>query len=143
MIIPVRNLFIIILSVSVFNCTNKSNNGPVKAQSFEWSVDNGPTQSAETISFFQQSGLNSIYATKGTTEIFLATTTTSTGTYSLGLANANMGVKISGAQWTNFGCDITISSNSNSLLKGSFNGTFGLVNVDTVSISGTFEDVAY
>jgi hypothetical protein len=74
---------------------------------------------------------------------FLATNSTAVGTYTLAASNATIGLTISRKQWSILGGDIMISSNSNSLLKGSFNGTFGLVNVDTVNISGTFEDVAY
>ena len=143
MITSVRTLMMIVfLSVCTAGCTNKSNNGPVLPQTVEWKIDNGTTQSAETITFIRN-GYNYITATKGTTTIFLATSTTAIGTYTLGTTTADMGLNIAGKQWVNFGCDITISSNSNSTLKGSFNGTFGLVNVDTVNITGTFEDVLY
>jgi len=143
MISSVRTLsMIIMLLVFTTGCTSK-NNGPVPAQSFEWRIDNGDAQTAETIIFIRVNGYNSIYATKGNTEVLVATNSTATGIYSLAAGNGNMGLKIAGNQWANLGCDINITSNSNSLLKGSFNGTFGLVNVDTVNISGTFEDVVY
>jgi len=134
---------IVFLSVCTAGCTNKSDNGPVRAQTVEWSIDNGTTQPAETITFIRANGYNYINAAKGTTTIFLATNSTALGIYSRGATTADMGLNIGGKQWVNFGCDITISSNTNSTLKGSFNGTFGLVNVDTVDITGTFEDVAY
>jgi len=144
MITSVRTLLMIVfLSVYTAGCTKKSNNGPVLPQTFEWSIDNGTTESAETISFIHVNGYNYINATKSTTNIFLATNSTAIGIYSLGATTADMGLNIAGKQWVNFGCDITISSNSNSTLKGAFNGTFGLVNVDTVNITGTFEDVVY
>ena len=143
MIASVRTLLIIaFLSACTSGCTNKGTNGPVLPQTVEWNIDNGTTQSAETITFIRN-GYNYITATKGTTTIFLATNSTGIATYTLGATTADMGLNIAGKQWVNFGCDITISSNSNSTLKGTFNGTFGLVNVDTVNITGTFEDVAY
>jgi len=143
MITSVRALLMIVfLSACTVGCTNKTNNGPVLPQTVEWIIDNGPTQSAETI-VFTRNGYNYITATQGSTIIFLATNSTAIATYTLGASTADMGLNIGGKPWVNFGCDITISSNSNSTLKGSFNGTFGLVNVDTVNITGTFEDVAY
>jgi hypothetical protein len=135
-------LMIVFLSVCSTTCTNKSNNGPVLPQTVEWSIDNGTSQSAETITFIRN-GYNFITAAKGTTNIFLATNSTAIGIYTLATTTADMGLNINGKQWVNFGCDISISSNSNSTLKGSFNGTFGLANVDTVNITGTFEDVVY
>ena len=144
MITPVRPLLMIVfLSVFTDACTNKNNAGPVPAQTVEWSIDNGATQSAETVTFIRVNGYNYINTTKGTTTFFLATKSTDPGTYSLGTATADMGLNTGGSQWVNFGCDITISSNSNAALKGTFNGTFGLVNVDTVNVTGTFEDVVY
>lgn len=144
MIIPVRFLFItILLFIYATSCTSKNINVPVKPQKVEWSIDNGPTQSAETISFIRIAGYNYIQTTKGNTDIFLATNSTASGIYTFAATTAAMGLTIAGKQWSTLGCDIMITSNSNSLLKGTFNGTFGLVNVDTVNISGTFEDVAY
>jgi hypothetical protein len=143
MISSIRALFIILFWIYTAGCTSKSNNGPVKAQKVEWTIDNGTTQSAETISFIHVNGYNYISATKGSTDIFLATPSTAVATYTQVASNAIMGFTTSGKQWSGLGCDITISSNSNSVLKGSFNATFGLVNVDTVNITGTFEDVAY
>jgi hypothetical protein len=139
-----RYLFILfILAFGTTRCNNKGNVGPVLPQSFEWNIDNGPIQAAETISFVPFANYKYIYATKATTDIFLATSSTLTGSYSLTVANATMSLTISGKQYSNLSCDITITSNSNSRLKGTFSGTFGLVNVDTVSVTGTFEDVLY
>ena len=144
MITSVRSLLMMVfLSACTAGCTNKSNDGPVLPQTVEWSVDNGVIQSAETITFIRVNAYNYITATKGTTTISLATNSTATGIYSLGASTGNMGMNIGAQQWVNFGCDITISSNSNSTLKGTFNGTFGLVNVDTIDITGSFEDVVY
>ncbi len=137
------SLILYVLIFYTIACSDKNNNGPVKPQTLEWSIDNGATQSAETITFIKINNKNYINAIKGTTNIFLSTTSTAPGTYTLATTSADMGLSIAGKQYENLGCDIIISSNSNSLLKGTFNGTFGLVNVDTVSISGTFEDVVY
>jgi hypothetical protein len=134
-------LFIVVL------CTNgcKKNSGfeAVLPQNMEWNIDNGTTQKADTISFINVANYNYIYASKGTTYLYLATTSTLVGSYSPLSANATMGLTISGIQYANLGCNITISSNSNSRLKGTFSGTFAIINVDTVSLTGTFEDVRY
>src|SRR5262245_5292392 len=142
--ISIRSLFVILIITVVSNsCEKDNNNAPVLPQKFEWSIDNGTTQSAETITFIRFAVNNYIYATKGSTDIFLFTNTTSPASYSLLNGTGGMGLTISGTQYVNLSCDITISSNSNSLLKGSFTGTFAIINVDTVSMTGTFEDVAY
>ena len=142
--ISFRDLFIIfIVALFTNGCNNKSDSGPVLPQTLEWNIDNGATQTAETISFIRLGGYNYIYATKGATDIFLATSFTSVGSYSTSSSNGTMGLTISGKQYANLSCDITISSNSNLKLKGTFSGTFGLINVDTVSVTGTFEDVLY
>ena len=142
--ISFRALFIIfIFALCTNSCNNKSKNGPVLPQTVEWTIDNGPTQTAETISFIRVSSYNYIYATKGTTDIFLATSSTFVGSYTSSASNGTMGLTVAGKQYSNLSCDITISSNSNSKLKGTFSGTFGLINVDTVSITGSFEDVLY
>ena len=142
--ISFRDLFTVFILVLCTNaCKKKGDVGPVLPQTVEWNIDNGPTQTAETISFVPFASYKYIYATKGTTDIFLATSSTLTGSYSLTTANGTMGLTISGKQYSNLSCDITITSNSNSRLKGTFSGTFGLVNVDTVSVTGTFEDVLY
>ena len=142
--ISFRGLFIIFIIVLCTNgCTNKSGFEAGVAQIVEWKIDNGAIQRAETVSFLRVSSYNYIYATKGTTEINWATGSTLVGSYSPLSANATMGLSISGTQYSNLGCEITITSNSNSRLKGTFSGTFAVVNVDTISIEGTFEDVAY
>lgn len=142
--ISFRDLFFIfILALYTNGCNNKSDDGPVLPQAVEWNIDNGPTQTAETISFIRLATYNYIYATKGTTDVFMATTSTSVGSYSTLSANGTMGLTISGKQYSILTCNITISSNSNSRLKGTFSGTFGLINVDTVSVTGSFEDVLY
>ena len=139
-----RGLFIIFL---VALCTNgcEKNNGveAVPPQHVEWSIDNGTIQTAETISFIRVANYNYVYSTKGTTDLYWATSSTLVGTYSPLSASATMGLTISGTQYSNLGCEIIISSNSNSRLKGTFSGTFAIVNVDTISITGSFEDVAY
>ena len=134
---------ILIMVLCTDACTNKNDDGAVPAQTVEWNIDNGATQLAESISFIRLANYNYIYASKGTTDIFLATNATFVGSYSALSGNAAMGLTIAGKQYTNLSCNITISSNSNSRLKGTFSGTFGLVNVYTVSIAGTFEDVVY
>lgn len=136
-------LIIFILVICTNGCKKEGDDGPVDPQTVEWNIDNGTTQTAETISFIRVANYNYIYATKGNTDIFLATASTNIGSYSTVLTNGAMGLAISGTQYSNLTCEITITSNLNSRLKGTFNGTFGLVNVDTVSISGTFEDVLY
>ena len=142
--ISVRDPFIIFtLALCINGCSDKGDNGPVPPQTLEWNIDNGPTQTAETISFLRFGNYNYVYASKGTTEVFFATAATSTGSYSTLAANGTMGLTIAGKQYSNLASDITISSNSNSRLKGTFSGTFGLVNVDTVVVTGTFEDVLY
>lgn len=142
--ISFRDLFIIfILALYTNSCKKNSGFEAVLPQSFEWSIDNGAIQRAETISFIRMANYNYIYATKGTTDIYLATSSTLVGSYSPLSANATMGLTIAGIQYSNLGCEITISSNSDSRLKGTFSGTFAIVNVDTVSISGSFEDVLY
>lgn len=138
-----ETLFIFTLVLCTNSCDNKSEGGPVLPQTFEWNIDSGPTQTAETISFIPVANYKYIYATKGATDIFLATTSTSAGSYSTVSANGTMGLTISGKQYSNLTCDIVISSNSNSRLKGTFSGTFGLVNVDTITVTGSFEDVLY
>ena len=136
-------LIISVLTFYTTACSDKKSSGPVKAQTLEWSINNGTTQSAETITFIRINNKNYINAIKGTTNIFLSTNSTAPGTYTLTATSADMGLSMAGKQYENLGCDIMISSNSNSLLKGTFSGTFGLVNVDTVSLSGSFEDVVY
>lgn len=139
-----RAFFIVlVLAVCSSGCKKESTDGPVHPQTFEWNVDNGGTQTAETISFIRIASNNYIYATKGTTEVFLSTAFTTPGTYTSLLTNGNMGLTLAGKQYANLACEITITSNTNSRLKGIFNGTFGLINVDTVSVTGFFEDVAF
>ena len=142
--ISFRGLCIICIVALYTNaCTNKSGLEAVLPQTVEWKIDNGAIQRAETVSFIHMANYNYIYATKTTTEISLATGATLVGTYSPLSANATMGLTISGTPYSNLGCEITITSNSNSRLKGTFSGTFAIVNVDTVTITGTFEDVTY
>ena len=136
-------LIICMVALCTSGCRKERVRGPVLPQHVEWNIDNGTDQIAETISFIRLAGNNYIYAAKGNTEIFVATSSTLTGSYSLSNANGSMGLSISGAQYTNLSCNITISSNSNSMLKGTFSGTLGLVNVDTVNITGIFEDIPY
>ena len=138
---------VLIIIFIVVLCTNgcKKNSG-VKAlppQIVEWKIDNGTTQTADTISFIRVANYNYIYATKGTTYIYLATSSTLVGSYSPLSANGTMGLTIAGTQYSNLGCEIIINSNANSRLKGTFSGTFAIVNVDTIGITGTFGDVAY
>jgi hypothetical protein len=141
--ISIRDLLMMfILVIGASGCSDKGDGGPVAPQTLKWNID-GTEHTAETISFIQLSGYNYIYATKGTTDVFLATTSTLVGSYSLPAANAAMGLTISGTQYTNLSCEITITSNSNAKLKGNFSGTFAIINVDTVSVTGIFEDVAY
>lgn len=140
----IRDLCILfVLALFMIGCNNKSGSGAVLPQIVEWNIDNGPTQTAETISFIPVANYNYVYATKGTTEVFFATSSTFVGSYSTSAGNGTMGLSISGKQYSNLSGDITISSNSNSKLKGAFSGTFGLVNVDTVMVTGSFEDVLY
>lgn len=142
--ISFRGVFIIfIVALCTNGCEKSSGVEAVPPQHVEWIIDNGTTQTAETISFIRLANYNYIYATKGTTDLYLATTSTLVGTYSPLSANGTMGLTISGTQYSNLGCEIIISSNSNSTLKGTFSGTFAIVNVDTISITGSFEDVAY
>ena len=139
-----RCLFIIfIIALCTNGCEKDSGVEAVPPQKLEWSIDNGMTQAAETISFINVANYNYVYATKGTTDFYFATSSTLVGTYSPLSANGTMGLTIAGTQYSNLGCQIIISSNSNSRLKGTFSGTFAIVNVDTISITGTFEDVAY
>jgi hypothetical protein len=137
-------LFIIfVVALYTNGCKKNSSIEAVPPPRVEWKIDNGATQTADTISFVRMANYNYIYAKKGTTDLYLATSSTLVGSYSPLSANATMGLTISGTQYSNLGCEITISSNSNSLLKGTFSGTFAIVNVDTVSITGTFQDVVY
>ena len=139
-----RCLFIIfIISCCTNGCEKDSAVEAVPPQKLEWSVDNGMTQAAETITFISVANYNYVYATKGTTDFYFATSSTLVGTYSPLSANGTMGLTIAGTQYSNLGCEIIISSNANSRLKGNFSGTFAIVNVDTISITGIFEDVAY
>lgn len=142
--ISFRGLFIIFIVALYSNGCDK-NNGveAVPPQRLEWSIDNGTIQTAETISFISVAIYNYVYATKGTTDFYFATSSTLVGSYSPLSANGTMGLTISGTQYSNLGCEIIISSNSNSRLKGTFSGTFAIVNVDTISITGAFEDVVY
>ena len=133
---------LLMVSICISGCTSKDDVGPVQPQTVKWNID-GTEHTAETISFIKISGYNYIYATKGTTDLFLATNSTVVGSYSLVAANVAMGLTISGTQYTNLSGDVTINSNSNSKLKGSFSGTFAIINVDTISLTGIFEDVAY
>lgn len=142
--ISFRGLFIIfIVALCTNGCEKNSGVEAVPPQRVEWSIDNGATQTAETISFIRVANYNYIYATKGTTDLYWATSSTLVSSYSPLSASATMGLTISGTQYSNLGCEITISSNSDSRLKGTFSGTFAIVNVDTISITGTFVDVGY
>ena len=142
--ISFRGVFsIFILALCSNGCEKSSGVEAVPPQHVEWKIDNGATQTAQTISFIPVANLNYIYATKDTTNLYLATTSTQPGTYSPLSANGTMGLTISGTQYSNLGCEIIISSNSDNRLKGTFSGTFAIVNVDTISITGAFQDVAY
>ena len=139
-----RCLFIIfIVALCTNGCEKDSGVEAVPPQTVEWSIDNGTTQKADTISFIRVANYNYVYATKGTTKLYFATASTSVGSYSPLSANATMGLTMAGTQYSNLGCEITINSNSNSRLKGTFSGTFAIVNVDTISLTGTFVDVGY
>ena len=142
--ISFRGLFIILIVALCTNACSKSNGvEAVPPQSVKWSIDNGTIQEAETITFINVANYNYVYATKGTTDFYFATSSTLVGTYSPLSANGTMGLTVAGTQYANLGCEITINSNANSRLKGTFTGTFAIVNVDTISLTGTFEDVVY
>lgn len=139
-----RGMFILFIVALCSNgCEKSSGVEAVPPQHVEWKIDNGTTQTAQTISFIPVANFNYIYATKDTTTLYLATNSTAVGTYSPLSANGTMGVTISGTQYSNLGCEIIINSNSDNRLKGTFSGTFAIVNVDTISITGAFQDVAY
>ena len=139
-----RGLFLICIVAFFTNgCEKDSGVEAVPPQHLAWSIDNGTTQAAETISFINVANYNYVYATKGTTDFYFATSSTLVGSYSPLSANGTMGLTIAGTQYSNLGCEIIITSNANSRLKGTFSGTFAIVNVDTIGITGIFEDVVY
>lgn len=121
----------------------KSSNSDTPAQSIVWKMDGGTDQTADTISYIRLLGLNYIFGTKGTTKIFLATNGNAPGNYSTSSANAAFGLTIAGTQYSNSSGALTITSNSNSRLNGSFNAVFIIINVDTVTFTGSFNNISY
>jgi hypothetical protein len=131
-----------VVSFLVILCLTCKKGGDDKPQSVTWTINGGAQQAADTISFINSLGYSYVTGIKGTTKIWIGTSSTDMGSYSNLNANGHLRLTIAGTEYNQISSDITISSNSNSRLSGSFSGRL-VMNVDTLNVSGTFNDVQY
>lgn len=139
------SLFVTILLLStlfLISCSkNKDNDGP--AQVFSWRADGGTEVFSDTTSFLRLFGVNSIFAKKGTTSIFISTNSTNPGLYSTFSANGGAGLSIAGTQYGCVSALVNISSNSDGRLNGNFSAEMIVANVDTINLTGAFSNIRY
>jgi hypothetical protein len=135
--IPVMCLLCFILIL--ISC-KKSNDNNIP-QLFTWKINNSAEQLADNISFLRLFSLNTISASKGTTSLSVSTSGSNPGVYTTLNANAGIVLTIAGNQYNSISGSVTITSNSNYRLTGKFDAI--VVSVDTINLSGTFNNIIY
>jgi len=135
-------VFSFVCLIMVFgSCKKNTSTQPL--QVVTWKIDAGAEQSADTISFIRLFGYNYINASKGTTAIYVATTSTNPGNYAYSSVTAAIGIRIGPTQYSNITGNVTITSNSNNRLNGNFSADLNNGSGGTFSLSGSFSNVSY
>jgi hypothetical protein len=139
---PVFVASIVLLTAVCIACSkNNGDQGP--AQIFSWRIDNGAEQFSDSTSFLRLFGLHMIFGKKSVTNVSLSTNGSSPGLYSTFNANGGVGLTINGTQYGNLSGLVNISSSSNNLLSGTFNAVMIVANVDTINLTGYFNNIRY
>ncbi|HUR65125.1 MAG TPA: hypothetical protein VMZ03_02140 [Chitinophagaceae bacterium] len=138
-----RSFFISIAIAAGCFVSCKKNSAPNQPPAyFSWSINGGTGQVSDTTSFLSLFGINTIFGTKGTTNVYISTNSTNTGIYSKLSASAGFGVIIAGTQYNSISGIINIISNTDRRLSGTF-GSQLIATIDTIDINGNFSNIRY
>ncbi|MEO7307996.1 MAG: hypothetical protein ABIR78_07705 [Ferruginibacter sp.] len=128
---------------AIFNsCKKTTPNSNQSSQAFTWQIDGGAQKSATSIYYYHLLGLSIIDAGRDSTAISLRTISSNTGTYTNTAGSASVVLEIGSTQYGIGTCYITISSNSNNKLSGTYNGVFSSA-TGNFTLTGSFTGIAY
>lgn len=134
---------VVLLSSCSKSEDNSSNNAtPTPADGFYYS-ENGSTTMTAATSAYASNQFKSIFALNGSNTAFeINLTSIAVGTYTINSSNALAYIKPGGSQlWSASAGTITITSNANNKLTGTFNATTGSGITGVNSVSGTFTNI--
>lgn len=128
---------------AVYVSCNKGNDDNDPPQSFSWQVNGGAMQQSDTTTFIGLFGVYSLFGKTGTTQVYISTNSTNTGSYSHANANAGFGMTIAGVQYNGTDGHISITSNDNRRLAGNFTATMVGPGPTTITVGGSFSNIRY
>jgi hypothetical protein len=122
---------------------SKNNDDDLPPQQMSWSFDGGANIVSDTTSLLRLFGFYYVTGKKGTTAITLATDGVIPGTYSSTMATGSVTLGIAGTMYSQMSGSVTISSNANQRIAGSFTAVMINGALDTIDVAGSFKDVRY
>jgi hypothetical protein len=129
--------------ILLFTACSKNNDDDLPPQQMSWSFDGGANVVSDTTSLLKLFGYYFIIGKKGTTAVTFSTDDVVPGTYSHFMANGSVSINIAGTIYSQMSGSVTINSNANQRIAGSFNAVMINGVIDTIDVAGSFKDVRY